>query len=221
MTSQDIEDWSRPVSWFHFNSKQNKIFQKSTVTKYHCHWASLRPTTFSQAALHVRGMNTKVEQVDAILGDSQSGGKKKYDESFQAWVKEPQPKLQKFRRASSPHPTDCPGVSGRLAECQTLENRDSKKSFHKMSQGKTNNTLGNWFTNLNDKRGWMGLVLNNPTNSSATDVLTRDIVKVGLWVKAKYIGFLITDPTFTFSTLDPEIVRKFCVCSCWNFSTPY
>ena len=82
----------------------------------------------------------QVAEVDAIFGDSQLGGKKKCDESSQAWVKEPQPKLQTFRRASSPHPTDCPGVSGRLAECQTLENRDSKKSFHNMSQGKTNNT---------------------------------------------------------------------------------
>ena len=44
----------------------------------------------------------------------------------------------------------------------------------------------------------MGLVLNNPTNSSATDVLTRDIVKDVHRVQAKYIGFFITDPLSRF-----------------------
>lgn len=46
----------------------------------------------------------------------------------------------------------------------------------------------------------MGLVLNNPTNSSATDVLTRDIVKEVHRVQTKYMGFFITDPLSRFDT---------------------
>lgn len=55
----------------------------------------------------------------------------------------------------------------------------------------------------------MGLVLNNPTNSSATDVLTRDIVKEVHRVQAKYIGFFYNRSPFTFRYLILKLSGNF------------
>ena len=67
----------------------------------------------------------------------------------------------------------------------------------------------------------MGLVLNNPTNSSATDVLTRDIVKEVHRVQAKYIGFFYNRSPFTFRSLILKLSGNFVSIPVGNFSTRY